>query len=57
MEVPGLMGPMNEEIPMLEEGSKSTARKRRLTDVVKDIYKRAKAFCLAHIKKRGRIMK
>ena len=53
MEVPGLVGPKNEEIPVSEEGSKSTKRKRRLTDVAKDIYKRARASCLAHIEKRG----
>ena len=53
MEVPGLVGPMNEEIPMVDEGSKSTKRKRRLTDVAKDIYKRASASCLAHVEKRG----
>ena len=53
MEVPGLVGPKDEEIPVVEEGSKSTKRKRRLTDVAKDIYKRARASCLAHIEKRG----
>ena len=53
MEVPGLVGPRNEEKPVVEEGSKSTKRKRRLTDVAKDIYKRARASCLAHIEKRG----
>ena len=53
MERPGLVGPKNEEIPALGEGSKSTTRKRRLTDVAKDIYKRARASCLAHIEKRG----
>ena len=53
MEVPGTVGPRNEENPVLEEGSKSTKRKRSLTDVAKDIYKRARASCLAHIEKRG----
>ena len=53
MERPGLIGPKNEEITALEEGSKSTTRKRRLTDVAKDIYKRARASCLAHMEKRG----
>ena len=36
-----------------QEGSKSPRRKRRLTDVAKDIYKRARNCCLAHIEKRG----
>ena len=49
MEVPGLVGPKNEENPVVEEGSKSTNRKRRLTDLAKDIYKRGRA----HIEKRG----
>lgn len=36
-----------------QEGSKSPKRKRRLTDVAKDIYKRARQRCLAQIEKRG----
>ena len=66
MEVPGLVGPMGEKLPVLgeimweieesmpveaEEGRESTKRKRRLTEVATEIYKQARGCCRAYIEK------